>query len=84
MAFGTLRLFKILIRLSLRHEPPNPVHKTRYDFLPPIYENRQASAPTTAKEDNKVATIEFKNDDMPERRILLKFAMSQVLGGFPK
>ncbi len=29
--------------------------------------------------DNKVATIEFKNDDMPERRIVLKFAKLQVL-----
>jgi len=29
--------------------------------------------------DNKVATIEFKNDDMPERRIVLKFAKLQVV-----
>ena len=29
--------------------------------------------------DNKVATIQFKNDDMPERRIVLKFAKLQVL-----
>ncbi len=29
--------------------------------------------------DNKVATIEFKNDDMPERRIVLKFAKLQVM-----
>jgi len=29
--------------------------------------------------DNKVATIQFKNDDMPERRIVLKFAKLQVV-----
>ncbi len=29
--------------------------------------------------DNKVATIQFKNDDMPERRIVLKFAKLQVM-----
>lgn len=29
--------------------------------------------------DNKVATIEFKDDDMPERRIVLKFAKLQVV-----
>jgi DNA helicase II / ATP-dependent DNA helicase PcrA len=29
--------------------------------------------------DNKVATIQFKNDDMAERRIVLKFAKLQVL-----
>jgi DNA helicase II / ATP-dependent DNA helicase PcrA len=29
--------------------------------------------------DNKVATIRFKNDDLPERRIVLKFAKLQVL-----
>ncbi len=29
--------------------------------------------------DNKVAAIRFKNDDMPERRIVLKFAKLQVL-----
>jgi DNA helicase-2/ATP-dependent DNA helicase PcrA len=30
--------------------------------------------------DNKVATIQFKNDDMQERRIVLKFAKLQVMG----
>lgn len=30
--------------------------------------------------DNKVATIKFKDDDMAERRIVLKFAKLQVLG----
>lgn len=30
--------------------------------------------------DNRVATIQFKNDDMPERRIVLKFARLQLLG----
>ena len=29
--------------------------------------------------DNKVAAIRFENDDMPERRIVLKFAKLQVL-----
>ena len=29
--------------------------------------------------DNKVATIQFKNDEVPERRIVLKFAKLQVL-----
>ncbi len=29
--------------------------------------------------DNKVATIQFKNDEMPERRIVLKFAKLQVM-----
>lgn len=29
--------------------------------------------------DNKVATIQFKNDEMPERRIVLKFAKLQVV-----
>ncbi len=29
--------------------------------------------------DNRVATIRFKNDDMPERRIVLKFARLQVI-----
>jgi len=29
--------------------------------------------------DNKVATIQFKNDDMEERRIVLKFAKLQVV-----
>jgi hypothetical protein len=29
--------------------------------------------------ENKVATIQFKNDDMAERRIVLKFAKLQVL-----
>ncbi|MBN8680783.1 MAG: UvrD-helicase domain-containing protein [Chitinophagales bacterium] len=29
--------------------------------------------------DNRVATIRFKNDDMPERRIVLKFAKLQVI-----
>lgn len=29
--------------------------------------------------DNRVATIQFKNDDLPERRIVLKFAKLQVL-----
>jgi DNA helicase-2/ATP-dependent DNA helicase PcrA len=29
--------------------------------------------------DNRVATIQFKNDDMPERRIVLKFAKLQVV-----
>lgn len=29
--------------------------------------------------DNRVATIRFKNDDMPERRIVLKFARLKVL-----
>ena len=29
--------------------------------------------------ENKVATIKFKNDDMAERRIVLKFAKLQVL-----
>jgi DNA helicase-2/ATP-dependent DNA helicase PcrA len=29
--------------------------------------------------DNKVATIQFKNDELPERRIVLKFAKLQVL-----
>ncbi|MFN0174238.1 MAG: ATP-dependent helicase [Saprospiraceae bacterium] len=29
--------------------------------------------------DNRVATIQFKNDEMPERRIVLKFAKLQVL-----
>ncbi|MCB9354173.1 MAG: UvrD-helicase domain-containing protein [Lewinellaceae bacterium] len=30
-------------------------------------------------QDNKVATIQFRNDDMPERRIVLKFAKLQVM-----
>lgn len=30
--------------------------------------------------DNKVATIQFKNDEMSERRIVLKFAKLQVVG----
>ena len=29
--------------------------------------------------DNRVAAIQFKNDEMPERRIVLKFAKLQVL-----
>ena len=30
--------------------------------------------------DNRVATICFKNDSMPERRIVLKFAKLQIQG----
>ncbi|MFM8487990.1 MAG: hypothetical protein ACKOCH_16790 [Bacteroidota bacterium] len=30
--------------------------------------------------DNRVATICFNNDSMPERRIVLKFAKLQILG----